>query len=101
MTETWVKWLCTWGLAIVAVAVGLSVWFGVPYAYTLMGFAVWVFVGHLITLDDEAPGGFGNPDESQSEWHGSLRELGIKALILLAMVMAIVIFPVLKELGAR
>ncbi len=101
MNNAWTKWLCTWGLAIGAVAVGLSIWFGVPYVYTLFGFAVWAFVGHLITLDDVTPGSFGNPDASQSVWRGSLMDLGLKILILIVLGVAVVLFPVLRELGAK
>ncbi|PAV25755.1 hypothetical protein CF392_09520 [Tamilnaduibacter salinus] len=101
MTETWAKWLDTWGLAIVVVAVALSFLFGVPYAYTLIGFAVWGFFGHLVTLDDNEPGGFGNPEESRPVWRGSLKELGVKFLILTGLAVAVVVFPILQELGAR
>ena len=101
MNETWAKWFFTWGLAIVIVAVALSFLFGIPYAYTLIGFAVWMFGGHLITLDDDQPGGFSNPDESRAVWRGTLKELGVKFLILAGLAVAVLVLPILQELGAR
>lgn len=101
MTENWIKWLCIRGLAIAFIAIALSFFFGVPYVYTLVGFAVWVFFGHLITLDDDEPGGFSNPDDSRPVWCGSLMDLRIKFLILAGLVVAVVLFPGLQELGAK
>lgn len=56
--HAWVRWLSTWGLGVAAVTIALSAAFGVPYAYTTAGFAGWAFLGHLVTLDDDLPGGF-------------------------------------------
>ena len=95
------KWLLTWGINIAAVAVVLSIFVGVPYIYTLIGFAAWVFFGHLITLDDDGYGGFSNPDDSQRVYRRSLKELGLKFLALAALGTAVVLFPVLQEVGAR
>jgi len=41
--------------------------------------AGWAFFGHLITIDDDAPGGFSNPQGSSRVWHRSLLELLLKA----------------------
>lgn len=30
--------------------------------FTIIGFSAWAFFGHLITSDDDAPGGWSNPD---------------------------------------
>jgi hypothetical protein len=38
----------------------------------------WAFFGHLITLDDDAPDGFSNPQRSSRFWHSSLLELLLK-----------------------
>ena len=38
----------------------------------------WAFLGHLITLDDELPGGWSNPGHSRVIWHRSLAELMLK-----------------------
>jgi len=50
----------------------------------------WAFFGHLITLDDDAPGGFSNPESSSRIWRGSLIELLVKgALFLLVCVLVL------------
>ena len=38
----------------------------------------WAFFGHLITIDDDAPGGFSNPQASSRVWHRSLLDLLFK-----------------------
>ena len=42
--------------------------------------STWAFLGHLVTLDDDAEGGFFNPTDSRSVWRQSLLELGLKAI---------------------
>lgn len=37
-----------------------------------------VFCGHLITLDDDFPGEWSNPEMSGAIWHDSLRDLALK-----------------------
>ena len=49
-------------LSIFIVVAVLSLLFHIPYMYTLIGFSAWVFVGHLVTADDDLPGGWSNPD---------------------------------------
>jgi hypothetical protein len=78
-------------------AVILSLIWSVPYLYTAIGFAVWALGGHLITLDDELPGGWSNPDGSALfPWV----ELGIKAAILFALVGLAFLVPALRTFGA-
>jgi len=38
----------------------------------------WAFFGHLVTIDDDKPGGWSNPGESVEQWRLSLLELLIK-----------------------
>jgi hypothetical protein len=42
----------------------------------------WAFVGHLVTLDDDAPGGWSNPERSSELWRQSLLNLGILLAVL-------------------
>lgn len=49
-------------LMVITTALLLSRIWHVPYIFTLMGFAAWAFFGHLVTADDDAPGGWSNPD---------------------------------------
>lgn len=53
-------------ICVIVVAVGQSLHalLSVPYAYTALALSAWVFFGHLITADDDAPGGWSNPDGS-------------------------------------
>ena len=81
---------------IVAVAIGLSVIWSVPYIYTLIGFSVWAFVGHMVTADDDLPGGWSNPDGSfPFPW----RDLLIKGAILAALCLLAFAFPSIRSLG--
>lgn len=41
----------------------------------------WAFVGHLVTLDDDMPGEWSNPERSRSIWYGSIVELLIKSVL--------------------
>ncbi len=81
---------------VMASALLLSFIWQVPYVYTLIGFSVWAFVGHLVTADDEAPGGWSNPDGSlPSPW----AELLIKALVLGALCATAALSPAVRSLG--
>lgn len=70
-------------LALVCVTAVLLSWlWRVPYLYTLIGFAAWALLGHLITIDDDLPGGWSNPQgEAPFPW----RELLIKAVLLTSL----------------
>ena len=48
-----------------------------------------VAVGHLVTLDEDAPGEWSNPDRSKYIWRQSLIELSIKILVFIAVAIAI------------
>jgi hypothetical protein len=41
----------------------------------------WVFLGHLVTLDDDAPSGWSNPTRSTGVWRRSLLELVAKGMV--------------------
>ncbi len=81
---------------VIAVALLLSLAWHVPYVYTLIGFSVWAFVGHLVTADDDAPGGWSNPDGSLPfPWV----ELLIKALVLGTLCALAALSPAVRSLG--
>lgn len=54
-----------WSVIMVSTALLLAALWAIPCLYTLIGFAAWAFVGHLITFDDDLPGGWSNPDGMQ------------------------------------
>ena len=84
-------------LAVVAaVAVALSLDWHVPYIYTVIGFSVWAFAGHLITADDDAPGGWSNPDGSLPfPW----LELAVKSIVLSALCALAYLVPAIRSIG--
>lgn len=84
-------------LAIVAgTAVLLSLFWQVPYIFTAIGFSAWAFFGHLITADDDAPGGWSNPDGSLPfPW----AELAVKGAALAGLCAVAAFFPAVRGLG--
>jgi len=52
--------------------------------------AGWALLGHLVTLDDDSPGGFSNPDDSPSLWRNSLIELLAKTLLFAFVAVAVI-----------
>ncbi len=75
----------------------LSLIWKVPYFYTAIGFAASIFVGHLITIDDDLSGGWSNSDGSiPFPWP----QLAIKAAVLLCLAGLVFFFPALRMLGA-
>lgn len=78
-------------LFIVGITIGLSVFFGVAYIYSLCGLSAWVAFGHLITLDDDMPGEWSNPDGDKKMWRASLSVLVLKFLIFIALVVIVLL----------
>lgn len=78
-------------------AVILSLIWKVPYLYTAIGFAIWAFAGHLITIDDDLAGSWNNPDGNiPFPW----AELVIKAVVLLGLLWLVFSVPTIRRLGA-
>jgi hypothetical protein len=72
-------------VAAVSTAAALSVLFSVPYIFTAVAFAGWLFFGHLVTIDDDFPGGWSNPDGVHPvPWMA----LAIKGLLFLVLIVA-------------
>lgn len=63
----------------------LAMWLGAP-ALFLSG---WAFAGHLVTLDDDMPGEWSNPQGSNKLWHLSLGELSLKAVVFFALLVVV------------
>ena len=83
-------------VVVIAATLLLSLVWHVPYVYTLIGFSAWAFVGHLVTADDDAPGGWSNPNGSLPfPWV----ELLIKALVLGALSALAALSPAIRGLG--
>lgn len=83
-------------LVVAGVALALSLLWRVPYVFTLIGFSAWAFFGHLVTADDDARGGWSNPDGSfPFPWGGLI----LKALVFVALCVLAVESPVVRGLG--
>ena len=67
----------------------LAIMLGLP-ALLLAG---WAFLGHFVTLDDDLPDGFSNPNGSRRFYFQSLAELAAKAVLLAAVVWLVVYWP--------
>jgi len=85
-------------LLVIVASTGLvlSLVFAVPSIFTVTGFAGWAFIGHVVTADDDAPGGWSNPDGTAPSAWG---ELALKAAIFFGLCGAIAEFPALRALG--
>ena len=82
---------------IAGFAVALSLFFGVAYIYTLIGLSAWAFVGHFVTVDDDLPGGWSNPD---GKFPVPWKQLVVKGIVLVALGIVAFSFPGLRNLGA-
>ena len=100
MTIKKYKGILIWLSFVITAIVLLSLIANVPYIYSILGFSIWIFAGHFVTLDDEAPGGYSNPDNSKEIWLSSQKELAVKFLVLVFLLTIIFIFPSIKEYGA-
>lgn len=77
-------------------AVILSALWKIPYVFTVIGFMFLIFVGHVVTIDDDLPGGWSNPDGNlQFPWHA----LAIKAAVLLGLIALTFLIPALGKVG--
>lgn len=94
-----VKKIIFWFILGAIAIFGLSFFANVPYIYTILGIRIWMFIGHLATLDDDEPGGWSNLNNSKAIWKNSLIELFIKFLIVLFIISIILIYPNIKKYG--
>ena len=69
----------------IVVAILASLLWSVPYVFTVLGVTGWLFIGRLITIDDEFPGGWSNPDGLHPVPWG---EVGLKCLVFLLVALA-------------
>lgn len=82
MSRQHVRQCIIWLAIMGGTAVLLAALWSVPYLYTLIGFAAWAFAGHLITIDDDLPGGWGNPDGLRpSPWLALVAKGALLALL--------------------
>lgn len=92
------QWLVAFVMVFaVGVAIALSKLWGVAYIFTAIGFSALVLLGHLVTIDDDLPGGWSNPDGTVPfPW----RNLLIKGLVLVGLCL-LALFPAVRALGSH
>jgi hypothetical protein len=61
----------------------------IAFAAPAVVLSTWIFVGHLVTLDDDWPGGWSNTDGSQKVWIASLRDLLWKLVLLVVSLVVV------------
>jgi len=84
-------------VAVLVSAILLSAIWHVPYIDTLTAFAGLAFVGHLITVDEDMPGGWNNPDgKAPLRWRG----LAAKGALLVVLAACEIGVPTLRGFGA-
>jgi hypothetical protein len=49
----------------------------------------WASFGHIITLDDDVPGEWSNPERSKKMWYSSILELFVKIAVFVATILII------------
>ena len=54
---------------------------GKGLAFPLIILSGWAFVGHVVTMDDDFPGGWSNPRGTRAIWRSSLAVLVLKAVL--------------------
>ena len=82
---------------LIGVAVALSLFLHVPYIFTALGISAWALFGHLVTADEDLPGGWSNPDGVQAfPWAVLL----VKAIVFALLCAIVVLFPAVRGLGS-
>lgn len=88
-------WAHPYGKPLTVLALGLgcsqlAFWLrwdkiGLALAASLAVLSGLAFFGHFITVDDDLPGEWSNPEGSRSQWHASLLEMLAKFFIFFLM----------------
>ena len=84
---------------IVSITIALSAFCDIAYIYTLCGLSAWAAFGHLITLDDDMPGEWSNPEGDKALWRNSLAAMAIKFMIFITLAVTLLSFPSLAQYG--
>lgn len=95
-----VRRLTYFAVIFMGLPLGLSAFFAVPYILSAVGMAALIFFGHLVTIDDDWRGGWSNPDGDPKIRAASVRELGIKGVILVTLLGLAAFFPEVRSWGA-
>ena len=68
MKESRWPWIALYLAFVGAVVAFLTFYLGSPYVVTLWILLGWSSLGQLVTLDDDMPGGWSNPESDPAIW---------------------------------
>jgi hypothetical protein len=69
----------------------------VPYIYTVLAFAGLALLGHLVTIDEDLPGGWSNLDGTEPfPW----RELLAKVAVVAVLCVIVALYPQVRRFGS-
>ncbi len=51
----------------------------------------WAFLGHFVTLDEDMPGEWSNPQDSKKVWYSSVVELLLKLLAFATLLLIVLL----------
>ena len=95
MTASIISRVALLSAGALASALLLSAAFSVPYIFTAIGFSGWLFLGHLVVIDEYFPGGWSNPDGVHPvPW----RWLAVNGVVFFALYLA-AISPAVRQWG--
>jgi hypothetical protein len=94
------RYIAIWFATVLVIILALSFFAHVAFIFSLSGLAGWAAFGHLITLDDDAPESFSNPEGLRPLWRRSLLELVIKFLVFAVLIWLAFQFPALRKYGS-
>jgi len=80
-------------LASVLLGARAALWCGMP----ALLMATWAALGHLVTIDEDAEGGWSNPEGSPKIWHQSLRRLAVKIVVAMLVAWLVVGAPLAQH----
>jgi len=89
--KLWLPVLVTY---VVTAGALLYLGFHRPLEYALVPLVIltgWAFLGHIITLDDDWPGRWSNPERSSAVWKNSLLHLLAKGIVFGVVTMLVVV----------
>jgi hypothetical protein len=99
-TGTASRYLLIWLGVVVALVLGASAIFGIPYIYSILGIAALVFVGHFVTPAGTAAERRSKPDESKRVWSGSWLQLLVKLAAVTILLGLLLAYPDITGFGA-
>jgi hypothetical protein len=86
---------------LIVIAAALTFWAEAPYIVTAAVILTLATVGHLVSLEEDYPGNWSNPDADPRHWRLSLLELGLKAAAVVLIFWLMLEYPSLKSYGWR